>query len=74
MSSERPFGLLRGPLQTLRGSSYELSESFQRTPKHLLKLTDHSFLHSKGSFGSRKVPFEAQGWGHGPMALLWIRH
>ena len=68
------FGLLRGPLQMLRGSSYELripqevSESFQRTPKHLLQLTDHSFGHSKGSFGNRNGPFEAQGWGHDPMA------
>ena len=38
-----------------------VSESFQRTPKYLLKLTDHSFGNSKGSFGSRKGPFEAQG-------------
>ena len=45
----------------------EVSESFQRALKYLLKLTDHSFGHSKGFFGSRKGPFEAQGWGHGPM-------
>ena len=43
-------------------------ESFQRTQKYSLKLTDHSFGHSKGSFGSRKGPFEAQGWGQGPMS------
>ena len=52
----------------------QVSESFQRAPKYLLKLTDHSFGHSKVSFGSRKYPFEAQGWGHGTMAPLWIRH
>ena len=77
MSSKGPFGLLRGPLQMLRESPYvltgslrsqEVSESFQRVPKYFLKLTDHSFGHSKGSFGNRKRPFEAQGWGHGPLA------
>ena len=45
----------------------QVSESFQRAPTYLLKLIDHSFGHSKGSFGSINGPFKAQGWDHGPM-------
>ena len=60
-SSDAQRALLRA-----QGVPQEVSESFQRAPKYFLKLTDHSLGHSKGSFGSRKGPFEAQWWGHGP--------
>ena len=56
----------RAPLWAQRVPQ-EISESFQRALKYLLKLTDHSFGHSKSSFGSIKGPFEAKEWDHGPM-------
>ena len=56
--------------------SQEVRESFQRAPKYLLKLTDHSFGHSKGSFGT-KGPLRGSRvglWPYAPPPPLWIRH
>ena len=57
----------RAPLWAQRVPQ-EVSESFQSAPKYLLKISDNSLGHSKGSFGSRKGPSESSREGPCPHA------